>query len=72
LFDGVRVLEVGTWIMVPAGEVLRVVRAPVTFDDEPARLGVAPEFGQHTEELLLELGHSWEHINGFKESGVIP
>ena len=56
----------------PSGETLRVVRAPVIFDAHPADLGVAPEFGQHTEEILLELGRSWEEIIYMKESGTIP
>jgi crotonobetainyl-CoA:carnitine CoA-transferase CaiB-like acyl-CoA transferase len=33
---------------------------------------VAPEFGQHTEDVLLELGHSWEDIAELKEAGAIP
>ena len=37
---------------------------------DPARS--APEAGQHTEEVLLELGHSWEDIAALKERGVIP
>ena len=56
----------------PSGETLRVVRAPVTFDARPVDLGVAPEFGQHTEEILLELGRSWNDITCMKESGTIP
>jgi crotonobetainyl-CoA:carnitine CoA-transferase CaiB-like acyl-CoA transferase len=56
----------------PSGETLRVVRAPVTFDGAPPPLGVAPEFGQHTEDVLLELGHSWEDIAELKEAGAIP
>jgi crotonobetainyl-CoA:carnitine CoA-transferase CaiB-like acyl-CoA transferase len=28
--------------------------------------------GQHTEEVLLELGHDWEQIVALKEGGVIP
>ena len=32
----------------------------------------APELGQHTEEILLELGHSWDDITGLMERGVIP
>jgi len=31
----------------------------------------APEFGQHTEEVLLELGYTWEDIEQFKQQGVI-
>ena len=31
-----------------------------------------PEAGQHTEEVLLELGHDWEAIAALKERGVIP
>ncbi len=30
-----------------------------------------PDFGQHTEEVLLEYGYSWEDIARFKEEGVI-
>jgi len=31
----------------------------------------APEFGQHTEEVLIEFGYSWEDIARFKEESVI-
>ena len=31
----------------------------------------APELGQHTEEILLESGYSWEEIEGFRERGAI-
>lgn len=31
----------------------------------------APEVGQHTEEILLEYGYTWEDIGRFKEQGVI-
>jgi crotonobetainyl-CoA:carnitine CoA-transferase CaiB-like acyl-CoA transferase len=31
----------------------------------------APEFGQHTEEVLLEYGYSWEDIARLKEEGAI-
>jgi crotonobetainyl-CoA:carnitine CoA-transferase CaiB-like acyl-CoA transferase len=56
----------------PSGETVRVVRGPVSFDGEPASLGVAPEFGQHTEDVLLDLGRSWEEIAKLKETGAIP
>ncbi len=32
----------------------------------------APELGQHTEEILLELGLDWEAISGLMQRGVIP
>jgi crotonobetainyl-CoA:carnitine CoA-transferase CaiB-like acyl-CoA transferase len=28
--------------------------------------------GQHTEEVLLEMGHSWDDIARLKEQGAIP
>jgi crotonobetainyl-CoA:carnitine CoA-transferase CaiB-like acyl-CoA transferase len=56
----------------PSGETIRVVRAPVTFNGSPAPIGVAPEFGQHTEEVLLELGRSWEEIAELQQRGAIP
>lgn len=35
-------------------------------------VGAAPELGQHTEEILLELGHDWATINDLADRGVIP
>ncbi len=32
----------------------------------------APEFGQHTEEVLMEIGYTWEDIAGLKEREVMP
>lgn len=32
---------------------------------------LAPELGQHTEEVLLELGYTWEDIGALRESGAI-
>ena len=31
----------------------------------------APEFGQHTEEVMLELGYSWDEIAVVREAGAI-
>lgn len=56
----------------PDGENFRVVRSPVQFNGQPAEIGFAPEVGQHTEEILLELGYGWEDIGALQEAGVIP
>ena len=56
----------------PALGKIRVVTTPVTFRQNPASVRTpAPERGQHTEEILLEMGYSWENIAQFKEQGVI-
>jgi len=45
---------------------------PWDFSETPASWRrEAPEFGQHTEEILLELGYSWDDIVRFKEEGAI-
>jgi crotonobetainyl-CoA:carnitine CoA-transferase CaiB-like acyl-CoA transferase len=48
-----------------------LVANPVQFDETPPELGRAPEHGQHTEEVLLELGLTWDEIIAHKESGAI-
>ncbi len=49
-----------------------VIASPVKFIQNPATVrGPAPEIGQNTEEVLLELGYDWEGISQLKEQGVI-
>jgi crotonobetainyl-CoA:carnitine CoA-transferase CaiB-like acyl-CoA transferase len=52
---------------------MEVMASPVNMSKTPATIRMpAPEFSQHTEEVLLEEGYSWEDILRFKEEGVIP
>lgn len=45
---------------------------PWAFDKTPAAISrEAPELGQHTEEILLELGYTWDDIAVLKEEKVI-
>jgi crotonobetainyl-CoA:carnitine CoA-transferase CaiB-like acyl-CoA transferase len=51
----------------------RAIATPVDFSslpDTPAPR--PPEAGEHTEEVLLELGWDWEGIGALKDAGVIP
>jgi crotonobetainyl-CoA:carnitine CoA-transferase CaiB-like acyl-CoA transferase len=49
-----------------------IVAAPIQFDEQPMEVhGPAPEVGQHTEEILLELGYDWDDILRQKDSGAI-
>jgi CoA:oxalate CoA-transferase len=49
-----------------------VVRAPVRFDRHTAQAAVeVPELGQHTEEVLLEIGYTWDDIERLSRGGAI-
>ena len=51
---------------------IEVVANPINLSETPATIRMpAPEFSQHTEEVLLEYGYTWEDIAQFKEQGVI-
>jgi crotonobetainyl-CoA:carnitine CoA-transferase CaiB-like acyl-CoA transferase len=50
-----------------------MVNSPADFYGTPAApRGMPPELGQHTEEVLLELGYDWDGIIALKEGGAIP
>ncbi|MEU1980994.1 CoA transferase [Nocardia sp. NPDC019395] len=44
---------------------------PVQIDRRPPALRRAPEHGEHTEEILLSLGYSWDQIGELKDAGVV-
>ena len=65
----------GGFVTVPVDgeDPIEMVATPIDFLGTPwAARGTAPEFAQHTEEVLLELGHSWDRITELKDLGAIP
>jgi len=55
------------------GAEMKMVNTPLNFHQNPGSIkGPAPEIGQHTEEVLLDLGYNWDDITRFKDEGVIP
>jgi crotonobetainyl-CoA:carnitine CoA-transferase CaiB-like acyl-CoA transferase len=51
---------------------VKMVNHPIIYSKTPARIrGLAPEFGQHTEEVLIEAGYTWEDIEELRNAGVI-
>jgi crotonobetainyl-CoA:carnitine CoA-transferase CaiB-like acyl-CoA transferase len=53
------------------GASLPLVASPVQFDEQPGRPARAPEHGEHTETVLLELGLSWDEISALKAGGAV-
>jgi formyl-CoA transferase len=53
------------------GRTFRVVAPPYQFDEQPSTQGKgAPELGQHTEEILLDLGMDWDQVCAARDSGA--
>ncbi|MDP3890777.1 CaiB/BaiF CoA-transferase family protein [Nocardioides sp.] len=50
---------------------LDLVGMPVMFDQRPAAIGRAPDFGEHTEEILASLDVSSAGIADFRARGVV-
>jgi len=56
----------------PDGPPVRMVSTPVQLSKTPARIrGLAPELGQHTEEILLKAGYTWDDIDALRSEGVV-
>ncbi|MEM9041045.1 MAG: CoA transferase [Actinomycetota bacterium] len=55
-----------------AGVHTRAIGSPIQMSATPTRPSVeAPELGQHTEEILLDIGLDWDRIAALRESGAI-
>ena len=51
----------------------QVLNTPIHLEDtDIGPKSPSPELGQHTEEVLLELGYSWDDITRMQDSGTIP
>ncbi len=51
---------------------MKIVGNPIRLSDTPATPGiVAPELGQDTELVLLELGYDWDQLEAFRSGGAI-
>jgi crotonobetainyl-CoA:carnitine CoA-transferase CaiB-like acyl-CoA transferase len=48
-----------------------LVASPAQFDGEAPSLERAPDHGEHTEAVLLELGRSWDEIIDLKQQGTV-
>ena len=53
------------------GGPIPLVASPAQFDGVAPSLTRAPDHGEHTEEVLLELGRSWDEIVELKERGAV-
>jgi crotonobetainyl-CoA:carnitine CoA-transferase CaiB-like acyl-CoA transferase len=54
-----------------SGRHVRLVAAPAQFDETPAVLERAPLLGEHTEEVLLEAGVTWDELIEHKLANVL-
>jgi crotonobetainyl-CoA:carnitine CoA-transferase CaiB-like acyl-CoA transferase len=53
------------------GVMYQLPNVPVQFDGQPAALRRAPEHGEHTEAILLDLGYDWDEIGALRDAGAI-
>jgi crotonobetainyl-CoA:carnitine CoA-transferase CaiB-like acyl-CoA transferase len=54
-----------------AGVPFRLVAAPVQFDELPAVPRRAPEFNEHGDEILQEIGLDWDAILDLRVRGIV-
>jgi hypothetical protein len=65
LMQGERIFEVAEHTSVPAAS------APVQFNETPAAPQWAPEFNEHGDKILGDLGFDWDTIVDLKVRSVV-
>ena len=73
LYDDVQVVANGYLPEMVAGngDTVQLVASPAQFDEVAVEVSRAPEHGEHTELLLMDLGYDWDQIAAMKESGAV-
>jgi crotonobetainyl-CoA:carnitine CoA-transferase CaiB-like acyl-CoA transferase len=59
-------------VEIEGGSNYKLPAVPVQFDLLPPPMRRSPEHGENTEEIMLELGYSWEQIAALQDSGALP
>jgi crotonobetainyl-CoA:carnitine CoA-transferase CaiB-like acyl-CoA transferase len=54
-----------------SGEVISVAAGPAQFDEQLPTAARAPEFGEHTDPVLLDAGYSWDELIELKTKGAV-
>jgi crotonobetainyl-CoA:carnitine CoA-transferase CaiB-like acyl-CoA transferase len=55
----------------PTPGTIRTLACPIRSPQSEPRVGIAPKLGEHTGELMAELGYRLGEITAFVESGVL-
>ena len=51
---------------------MKLANHPIQYSETPSSIRrLAPEIGEHTEEILIEAGYSWDDIADLQDKGVI-
>jgi crotonobetainyl-CoA:carnitine CoA-transferase CaiB-like acyl-CoA transferase len=67
-----RHLALGQTVTAADGKAITLPRQPFRLSRTPSALAVrTPEFAEHTDEVLVELGFSGAEIAAFRERGVV-
>jgi crotonobetainyl-CoA:carnitine CoA-transferase CaiB-like acyl-CoA transferase len=53
------------------GVAFELAASPVQFDERPTETARSPEFNEHGDEILQELGYDWEKILALKAGGAV-